>query len=97
MGAEHLLFEGRQLALLQRHPLDTLYALCHPYMGAILRAQTMGHRAHAIPCLVSLFLCEEGDNENLADLTRLSREPSPRGASRVTDKVCFLGWRQPLT
>lgn len=84
--------EQKQPALLQRHPLDTLYAPPRLHVGAILRAQTVGHRVHAMPCWVSLFLCKEGDNGRSAGLTMCSRGPSPRGA---TDRMYLLEWRQP--
>lgn len=47
-----------------------------PQGGCHTKVQTVGHKAHAVPCLVSLFLCKEMDSKNMAGLTMLSREPS---------------------
>lgn len=48
-----------------------------PQCGCHTKVQTVGHKAHAAPRLVSLFLCKGRDSESMAGLTMLSREPSP--------------------
>lgn len=52
--------------------------------GYHIQVQTVGLQAHAMLCLVSLFLCKETDNESMAGVTRLGRKQ----ICRVINKVC---------
>ena len=88
-GSIYFLSKGKP-ALLQRCPWVSLCAPSCPSIGATFRGQTVDHKAHAMSC-------RGGDNESSVGLTTLSRGPSPRGACGVTNRVCLLERRQPLT